>query len=116
MQPLTQADRNLFDQVIQKYGIVGIMPTDENIRAVRLLYKVKPLVLLGISAELSDGRFSKYLHGKRATYVNHKCHGTLCTHANKMHARERKNLDRLYDGIDQALDTLCESLETGILQ
>jgi len=107
-------DQVLFYELTKKFGITAIWPTDETIRAIKIIHTIKPTMLLEIAAELSDEETLGYTHGKRATYVNHRCHGILCKHANKMHARERGNLTRLNDGLDEALDALCEGHEIGM--
>lgn len=111
MMRKTIATEEDFNNLIEKFHIESIKPTEENIRAVCILGDHYPNALLGISNELNDADLMKYSHGTRSTYVNHKCNGTLCKHANKMAARKRnKTQDRLYTGVDEALDIICASL------
>lgn len=102
-------DRILFEQVVSKFNLTGLTRNDDTAHALRILFTMKPVLLVKISAELNDFSYARYTHGKRGTYSNHGCRGALCTHSNKMSTRGRLNLDRLSDGIDQALDSLCES-------
>jgi hypothetical protein len=104
-------DRALLDEFVTRYGIRNLWPSQETLDALKLINKYKPLKLLEIGYELSDTHHVSHVHGRRTTYVNYRCHGILCKHANKMYKREGANLTRLNDGIDDALSVICEAHE-----